>query len=912
VRRFIALAVSSAFLLAAAVLAPQSSSAASMSLDVETMTLPNGMTVVLYEDHSLPKVVVNTWFHVGSKDERPGRSGFAHLFEHLMFMGTNRAPDSEYDLILEEGGAWSNASTSSDRTNYYVVGPAHLLPTFLWLEADRLAELDDAMTQEKLDAQRDVVRNERRESENEPYGKADMLLDETIFPEGHPYAHPVIGSHEDLEAATVDDVVDFFRTYYVPGNATMVIAGDFDSDEVRPIVERTLGALPARSTPEHRRAEAPVLTSEIRRVETDKVEFPRLTVIWISPAYHRDGDGAMDLAGNILGDGPASRLERTLIHDLELAQNVAVYQYSKELNGLFVVEAIATPGADLGRIKSVVLDELDAFVAEGPTEDELARVRAQLEAGFLRQMESLPSRADRLNMYQHYYGEPDSFERDLARWRSPTAEDVRAWAAKVFGPGRLDLRVYPEGAAVDAASLDERPANFEAQPYTPPTVETFTLSNGIDVHAVVRPATGLFAGRCIVKGGECQVDDARAGLDELTGQVMNAGAGGKGPSEFADAVDRLGASITAIGGRSHLSVAVNGMANRFEETLDLYADLILRPNLTDADVAREKSLQLAGIAARGDDPTGLVSIVSAAMMFDDADPRHRPFAGTAETVSALGPDDVRAHYHDVLRPDQATFVFVGDFEVATLKKALESRFRKWKAVGDRPAMVPLALRDAAPRLVLVDRPDAPQTVIRATRAVDRLEGAERMERYLASEVLGGTFTSRLNTNLRERNGYTYGAWCFVGDAPEYSYRMAQSNVFTDVTGAALTEMRTELNRLATDPPTEAELRKARESHRTTYIDAAQTTGSLVGTLATSVMNGRSIDSLDRDLATLRSLSDDAILASAKSGGWNWDGLDVILVGDARKVLPQLKEAGFPEPEIVNELGQPVEEMAGTE
>ncbi len=892
-------------------LSPHLVDAEPFSLDVETMTLPNGMTVVLYEDRTLPKVAVNTWFHVAAKDERPGRTGFAHLFEHLMFTGTNRAPGADYDLLIEEGGGWSNASTSFDRTNYYVVGPSHLLPTFLWLEADRLDELDDAMNQEKLDAQRDVVRNERRESENEPYGKADLLIFETMYPEGHPYAHPIIGSHEDLEAATVEDVVEFFRTYYVPGAATMVIAGDFDSEQVRPLVRSTLGALPAKPVPAPLTAPPPVLETEIRRVETDSVEYPRITLVWISPAYHRDGDGEMDLMADILGDGPASRLESRLVHDLGLAQDVTCYQYSKELNGLFVIEATATEGSDLGRIKSVILEEVDRFVAEGPTPEELSRVKAQLVAGFLRQMESLPSRADRLNMYLRYYGEADSFERDLDRWRRPTPDDVRSWAARVLGPGRLDLRVYPEGD-VDAAALNDRPENFPVSPYSPPSVETLSLSNGIRVHVVERPGTGLFAGRCVLTGGENQVEPARAGLNDLTARVMNSGAAGRDAAAFADAVDRLGASVRVNGGRGHTSVQVSGIAERRAATLDLFADAILRPNLDEADIERERSLQLASISSTEDDPQKIVGLVNWKLLFADDDPRHRPYEGTAASVEGLGADDVRSHYEHVFRPEQATLLFVGDLEAKTLRDELESRFRKWKAKGDAPAQAPLSLRNDSARFVLVDRPSAPQTIVRVVNSTDLLEGADRMARQLASEALGGTFTSRINTNLRERNGYTYGAWCYVTNGPDYATRTAQSSVFTDVTGAALSELRSELDRLATEPPTEAEIRKARESQRTSLIDAAQTTNSMIWTLATSVFTNRPIDSVRRDLETLGEVSDEAVLAAAKSGEWDFGRQHVILVGDAAKVLPQLEEAGLPEPELVDVYGNPVPEGSSTE
>lgn len=887
--------------------------ASELSIDAETFTLPNGMTVVLYQDRSLPKVAVNTWFHVGSKDEKEHRTGFAHLFEHLMFMGTDRVPDNQYDLILEGGGAWSNASTSSDRTNYYSVGPSALLPTMLWLEADRLDGLADAMTQDKLDSQRDVVRNERRESENSPYGRADLRLGEAMYPVGHPYHHPIIGSHEDLEAATVEDVTEFFRRYYVPGNATVVVAGDFDADVVRPLVKRFFGALAAKPTPDHRVAAAPELSGELRLVETDKVEFPRLTLSWHSPAYFRDGDGEMDLTAGILASGSASRLEQRLMYEEELVQNVVAYQSSAELSSTFVIEAIAAPDVDLEDIKTAILEEVAEYVSTGPTAAELERNKAQLEAGFLRRMESLPSRADRINTYRHYYGVTDGFQRDLDRWTKPTRASVKTWAARVFGPNRVDMRVFPEGAALAGASLDERPADLPVGEFHPPTATTFTLSNGVAVHAISRPGTRLFDGRLIVRSGENGVPAEQAGLADLTSRVMNAGAGGLSAAEFAEAVETLGANVWIAGGRSSMTAGVSGISSRMDEALDLFSQAVLAPNLEAADFDREQALLLGAIRAREDNPEALCYAVGRSLLFDEPDPRSRPFEGTEATVSALTLDDVRSVVPRLFHPDAATFTFVGDFELEALRAALEKRFRKWKGSADVLPLLPVLAREGQPRFVLVDRPDAPQTVVYAARLVPALDGQARAVRLSAATVFGGSFTSRVNGNLREENGFTYGAYGQIGEQVDHTLLTAQTNVFTDVTGKALVELRSECNGMATDPPSDDEARKAVETRRTDLIDTAQSTGSASAHLANLVTTGRPLDAATRDLAALADVTAPAIREFAQTGFWNWSDLNVVLVGDRESVLKQLKEVGFPTPEIVDSYGRPASlESAATE
>src|SRR5262245_14236582 len=465
--------------------------------ELHTLQLPNGMTVVLLEDHALPKVVIDTWFSVGSKDEAPGRSGFAHLFEHLMFMGTARVPDNQFDVLMEKGGGSNNASTGTDRTNYFSMGPSSLLPTLLWLDADRLDALDDNMTQEKLDRQRDVVRNERRqETENVPYGKVELLMPEALYPPEHPYHHPVIGSHEDLEAATLPDVIAFFREFYVPANATLVVAGDFDSAEIRPLIERTFGALASHPAPPHRSAPPVTLADERRVVDGDKVEFPKLYLAWHSAAEYAPGDAELDLLATILAEGPSSRLEKRLVLDTRLAQSVDASQQSAELGSTFVIEVMPSPGVELETLKAETLAVVEQLLREGPTKEELAGAQARAEARFLRRMESLLARAEAVQAYRTYFGVSDGFQRDLERWTRATREGVLDVARATLGPGRVDLRILP-ALDVPAGALDERPDDLARRPFAPAVPSTFQLSNGIPVHFLSRPGTGLFSGSLI-------------------------------------------------------------------------------------------------------------------------------------------------------------------------------------------------------------------------------------------------------------------------------------------------------------------------------------------------------------------------------------------------------------------------------
>ena len=429
--------------------------AAPLQLPYTQFTLPNGLHVILHEDHSTPIVTVNVWYHVGSAREKPGRTGFAHLFEHLMFMGSRNAPYPAFDAIMESWGGHNNGTTSNDRTNYYEIGPRNLLETFLWLEADRLATLSDVITDEELERQRKVVQNERRQSyENRPYGRAELVVPEAMYLPNHPYHWPTIGSHADLEAATVTDVRAFFESFYRPSNASLVIAGDFDPAAARALVEKYFGWQPKRPRPTRAPQPAtPVLERDVEIALTDRVQLPRLRLTWHSPALFAPGDADLDMAAHVLGGGKSSRLYKALVFDQRIAQDAFAYQSSQILGSLFQVGATAKPGHNLDEITAAVTAEIDRLASDGPTEAELARARNTHLADFYKSLEHLQTRADLLNHYQHVLGDPDGVARDVARYERTTAESVREAFARVAAARHLDLRISPEPSTAAAAPV---------------------------------------------------------------------------------------------------------------------------------------------------------------------------------------------------------------------------------------------------------------------------------------------------------------------------------------------------------------------------------------------------------------------------------------------------------------------------
>ena len=424
--------------------------AQSLRVPYETFTLRNGLQVILHEDHSLPLVAVNVWYHVGSADEQPGRTGFAHLFEHIMFMGSEHVPTGDFDRLLEAAGADNNGSTTEDRTNHYEDGPSNALPLMLWLDSDRMGFLLPEITADKVDLQRGVVQNERRQSyENRPYGLADENILRRLYPPEHPYSWPVIGSMTDLQAASLEDVRRFFGTYYAPNNATLVIAGDISSREARRLAERHFGDIPRGPAVQRRPAPPVRLGADEYATLEDRVQLPRVYDAWHSVRAFGDDDAALDVLANVLATGKSSRLYKRLVYELQIATEVVAFQDGGRIDGKFELFATARPGHDLNELQRVIDEELKRLAEQGPTAREVERARNTFEAEFLSRMERVGGfggKADQLNFYNYFVGTPDYFQKDLDRYRKVTPADVqRAGRRYLTGAHRVVLSVVPQG-----------------------------------------------------------------------------------------------------------------------------------------------------------------------------------------------------------------------------------------------------------------------------------------------------------------------------------------------------------------------------------------------------------------------------------------------------------------------------------
>lgn len=879
------------------------------SLSYEKYELPNGMTVILHQDDSLPVACINTWYYVGSKDEKARRSGFAHLFEHLMFMGTERVPGNEFDTRMEAGGGWNNASTSQDRTNYFSMGPSELLPTLLWLDADRLEALGENMTQEKLDKQRDVVRNERRQSyENRPYGNAELRIQGLMYPKGHPYHIPVIGTHEDLEAATVKDVKDFFAEYYVPSNASLVVAGQFDPEVIKPLVAEIFGTLPRGNDVVHASADPVRLSHVIRHTETDDVQFEKVYMAYHSPATFAPGDAEMDLIGEILSSGVSSRLYQALVYENDLAVDVSAYQMSSLLGSLFLIEATAKPGVELAELETAIDGVLSKLQDEGPSAEELTRQQAQFEFAMVSRLQSVLAKADLLNRYEYHFGEPDSLERDLNRYRNATPTSIRDWARKVFTPdARLIMHVVPELKTPETNPRDAEPKLASAGEFVVPAPNEFALSNGIRVYHWQRDELPLVQLSAMIPYGTISDPPAEAGLTSLAVDMLDEGAGDLGAIEFANALDQLGASFGAGADLETTTASLSVLSRNFEEALQLFADALERPRLDQKEWERVHRLHLERLKQLLDRPTYVAAICSMRQFFGDGHPYARPRLGTEETAKSISLGDARSHLARLVTPENVTLLIAGDISKDKAEQSLERALGEWKAPAataplETPPVSTPATKDF--RVAIVDKPGAVQTVVRFTMPGAPYSDSRRTKADLMNTILGGSFTSRLNQNLREDKGYTYGARSSFSWEPSGGYLTASSSVLAETTGASVREFLAEFRNLRSGTITDEEVQKTRKSNRSDRVESFQGLGGVLGVATTLLRNGLPFSALGDELKQIASADRDELNELAKTMVQT-DRALLVLVGDRKLIEEQIGELNLPKPTFYDVSGNEI-------
>ncbi len=724
--------------------------------------------MILHVDRKLPIVHVNQWFHVGSKNEKRGRTGFAHLFEHLMFQGSKNATGEYFEHAekaganLAEGGV--NGTTDNDRTNYFATVPSGNLENLLWLESDRLATLLDATDIEKLDEQRNVVKNERRQSlENQPYGRWYPLMFENTFDNGHPYSWPVIGSMEDLSAATLDDVKEFFRQYYTPNNLSLVIAGDFDPAEAKKLVQKYFGDLPP-GVPLDRPARNVATLDGERVVEVnDRVSLERVYIGWPAPEYFAADDAALGIAARILADGLSSRLNKALVYDKPLATQVSSFNGTAEIASVFVVQATARPGTSLGEIEQVVSAEISRLAKEGPTTAELERSRTKQEAEFISGLERIGGfggKADVLNQYNVFLGDPNKIEADLGRYRSLTTAAVqKAVATWLDTPNRVVIRFHPEKAQrpADALTLDRStmPALGADRPFAAPKVETAKLPNGLELFVVERRDLPKVNVTLVTRAGAVGDPAGKAGVANFTIRVIDMGTTTRKALEVEESLGDLGTTLTGGAGRESARLGLDVLSRNLSPALAILADVVQNPTFPEEEIVRERKRVLDAISQADRSANALYGRIQPMLAFGVDHPYGRPVQGLKGSVESITRADLVAFHKARVKPGSTAIVVAGDISLAQATELVTKHFGAWSGGAAAAITIPPVPPAKGGRIYLVDRPDAAQTVVgqwlpgppRTTPDYDALN--------LVDAVWGGGgFGTRLNLNLREDKAYS--------------------------------------------------------------------------------------------------------------------------------------------------------------
>jgi len=877
-------------------------------LKVVRQVLENGLTVLAYEDHRLPRVAVNLWYHVGSKDEVSGKTGFAHLFEHMMFQGSEHHPE-DFFRPLEAIGAQLNGSTAEDRTNYWEVVPSEYVERALWLESDRMGWLLPALDQAKLDNQREVVKNERRQTlENEPYGAGEEPLLEALYPQGHPYRHSIIGSMEDLDGASLEDVHAFFRRYYTPRNASLCLAGDISPEKALAFAERFFGPIPPGPVVSPVQPWVPALARPMRITVDDQVQLPRLTLAWPTVPQHTPEDAALSVLAWLLTWGKDSRLVRRLQVENDLAQGVTGYQASGEVCGAFTLLLTAQPGVALGEVEAATWEELRCLAEEGPEAAEVLAAVAGLKARVVKRLQTVGGFggiADVLNHYQTFLGDPDRLAWDISRYEAVTPDAVREVARRTLDPERYAaVTVVPRRqgmtTAVDRTAV---PGPATAGRFDLGDPARFTLACGASLWVLPRRELPYVTVEVAVRAGGGYDPPDLSGLGDLTADLLDEGAAGSDALGIARRLKSLAASLVTETGREAATFSLGLLSEHFEAGVVLLADVLLRPTLGVSDLERLKKRHLADLARDLDDVAELGGRALRALLFGGESPFGRPVQGVPSTFKTVGIGEVERFYRTHYSPSRTLLTVVGDVEPARAREVFERALAGWANAGVSAALPSAPRYTGGAGVHLVHKPGAPQTYLAQGIPGLARNDAEYPGFLIFNEALGGQFTSRINMNLREEKGYTYGVRSYLAPQRGIQPWVVVTAVQADRTAESLSEVRREIAEiLGQRPLAPEEFEAARSNWVLRFPQSFETQQQVCDAFVGLWVLDLPVDFHTATLKKVRGLTlEDARVAGTKVFGG--PAPVVVAVGDKDLLAPAFSAAGFGEAHLIVAPGQ---------
>jgi len=909
---------------------PVSALVKDVSIPYSTFTLKNGLKVVVHEDHKAPVVALSVWYHVGSKDEPAGRTGFAHLFEHLMFGGSEHSDTSWFGPMQSIGATDLNGTTNYDRTNYFETVPKAALERALFMESDRMGWLLSAVTQQKLDIQRGVVQNEKRGDDNQPGGLLQYSIQQTLYPAGNAYHHTVIGSMGDLDKASLEVVKDWFRTHYGPNNAVLVLAGDVTTADAKRLVEKYFGNIPAgpKSTPAA--ATVPTLKARVTKTFHDEVANTTIYRMWAIPGVTGKDTTALDMAASVLGGLASSRLDNELVRDKKTAVGVSAYIDPHERVGEFSVEATVKPGVDPALVGKQVDAIIADFIKNGPTADELNRAKTQDISGTIRGLESVGGfggKAVTLARGAVFANDPGFYKKELSEEAALTPAQVQAAAKKwlsrpafafMLEPGKREayeetkvtsdtaaggagakVTAAPKSVAASATAGVDRskmPEVGQIADLDFPTVEHATLSNGIPVLFAHRSGVPVVRVAIDFDAGNASDPKSALGTQAFMLGMLDEGTDRYNSVEIARAKENLGAAISAAPSMDKSGVYLSALTPNLPQSLDLMSDIVRHPAFAPAEVERVRAQQLAGIAEEAKAPVGMALRTLPPIIYGNNHPYGVPFTGSGDpaAVAKFTPADLNSFHDTWMRPDNATIFVVGDTSLAEVMPLLERSFGDWRATGPKPEKnftVPIAPQ--ANRILLIDRPNTPQSLIFGGQVLP-VKGTDEMVALLeANDVIGGSFLSRLNTDLRETRHWSYGVSGFISRVQNQVPYLIYAPVQTNQTGPSIAAMRDDLNTFLNGKGvTPEELDRTVNGAIRELPGQFETSSAVMGAMEANVLYHRPDNYYETLASRYRALTAPVLDAAAKAA-IDPSKLTWVVVGDASKVKPQLDALGIP-------------------
>ena len=898
--------------------------AATPEVAFEKYRLPNGLDVILHVDHAVPVVHVEVWYKVGSKDEAPGKTGFAHLFEHMMFQGTKQIPEDAYFKYLGQAGASArNGSTSTDRTNYFETLPASELELGLWLESSRMGFLLDRPSfRAAFENQRDVVKNERRQRiENAPLGGVARVELEALFPPGHPYHHEVMGSMKDLDAASEADIRAFFDRYYAPNNAVLLIAGDLDVAQVKGLVDKYFGPIPAG--PALQRQPVPPIpapTAERRIPMEAKVNLARGLQAWNTVAYFAPGDAELDLLANVLGGGKSSRLYRRLVLELKLAQSVSAVHISRLLGGTFEITYVPLQGHTLAELETVINQELENLRTKPVEPAELERARNEIKTDLVRGLETLQGLAGHLLTYDVFAGDPAFLDRDLGRYQAATPEILQKWSARILrNQARVTIDVEPNSSAPimgrlvkpvpeqdrpataapvaknptarqtpDAEFRHKLPATAQKTPFKVPEVKRFRLKNGLRVILAESHKLPLVGVEMVVRTGNGANPRDKAGLADLVADMLDEGTATRSATAIAEQIAQLGATLSTHATWDASSLSVSALTENIDRAFDVWADVLLQPAFSEDDLARVRENLLSTLARRKDSPPLVAGLTFARALYGENHPYGWPLVGTEESVRRIARADVQNFFQTFYRPNNAVLVVAGDIREADLRAQMEKRLAGWKPKPAKVAMAkPLAIDKT--RIFLVDKAGAPQSSIRLGSFGIERKNPDYYRALVMNQILGGTF-KRLTLNLRETKGWTYGVASMFEARRAPGPWTTGGEFVANHTADSVTEILKEISALRSDEVGASELKETKDEIIGAFPARFATANQVAAQMAALAV----YDLPDKELQTFTARIASVTATDVQKMAQKYlrpDHMVIVVVGDRSSVEASLRQIG---------------------